>query len=90
MNINYTHIENSTGIVALIDVNSPITIGIRSDMDALPIEEECYIDYKSENKGVMHACGHDAHLTIALGICKILSKFKNHLKVNVKIIFQPG
>ncbi len=90
MNINYTPIENSTGIVALIDVNAPITIGIRSDMDALPIEEECDIDYKSENKGVMHACGHDAHLTIALGVCKILSKFKNHLKVNVKIIFQPG
>lgn len=90
MDISYKSTQNSTGIVALINVNAPITIGIRADMDALPIEEETPIDYKSENKGLMHACGHDAHLTIALGVCKILSHFKDTLKVNVKFIFQPG
>lgn len=90
MNMSYDSIKGSTGIVALVHVNSPITIGIRADMDGLPIEEKCNIDYKSENKGIIHACGHDAHLTIALGLCKILHKFKDRLKVNVKFIFQPG
>ena len=90
MNINYYEIENSTSIVALIYVNSPITVGIRADMDALPINEESFIDYKSENKNIMHACGHDAHMAIALGVCKVLSKYLNILKVNVKIIFQSG
>ncbi len=90
MNMSYNIIKDSTGIVALVNANSPITIGIRADMDGLPIEEKCNIDYKSENKGVMHACGHDAHLAIALGLCKILNKFRDRLKVNVKFIFQPG
>lgn len=90
MNVSYESINDSTGIIALINTNASLTIGIRADMDGLPIEEKCNIDYKSENEGVMHACGHDAHLTIALGLCKILCRFKNRLRVNVKFIFQPG
>lgn len=90
MNLSYDNIEDCTGIVALINVNSPITVGIRADMDALPIEEENQVDYISETKGVMHACGHDAHMAISLCLCKVLSEFKDKLKVNVKFIFQPG
>lgn len=88
-NMSYRSIKDSTEIVVLVYRNSPITIRIRADMDSLPIEEKCNIDYKSENKGVMHTCGHDTHLTIALGLCKVLNKFKDRLKVNVKFIFQP-
>lgn len=90
MNLSYDNIEDCTGIVALINVNAPITVGIRADMDALPIEEENQVDYISETKGVMHACGHDAHMAISLCLCKVLSEFKDKLKVNVKFIFQPG
>lgn len=66
MNMNYNSIKCYTGIVALITSNYPITIGIRADMDSLPIEEKCNIDYKSENKGIMHACSYDGIDAIVL------------------------
>ena len=90
INVDFYEIENSTAIAALINVNSLITVGIRADMDGLPIHEDSNIDYKSEDYNTMHACGHDAHMAIALGVCKVLKKYKNHLKVNLKFIFQPG
>lgn len=91
MNIEYTEFEKHNGVMAyIIKPENKITIGIRADMDALPINEENEITYKSKNKGVMHACGHDAHIAMLLGACKILNDMKDELHVNVKFLFQPA
>jgi amidohydrolase len=81
-----------TGITADLknDSSSKKTASIRIDMDALPIEEKNNLEYKSENNGVMHACGHDSHLAIGLGIAKVLSSLKKEIDGNVKFIFQPA
>jgi len=63
---------------------------LRGDMDALPITEKNKVPYKSRNKGVMHACGHDVHTTGVLGAALILNKLKADLKGTVRIVFQPG
>lgn len=80
-----------TGVVAILegDLDGP-TIMYRADMDALPIQEDTEIDFISENNGVMHACGHDGHMTIALGIAKILSKYRHKIAGRIKFVFQPG
>lgn len=81
-----------TGVVALIRGKKPSekVIALRADMDALPIDEANNIDYKSKNKGVMHACGHDVHTTCLLGAAKILKESENEWGGTVKLIFQPG
>ncbi len=66
------------------------TVALRADMDALPIEEQTGFPYKSRNKGVMHACGHDVHMACAIGAAVILSQLKEELNGNVKFIFQPS
>lgn len=66
------------------------TVLLRADMDALPIIEETDLDFKSCNIGVMHACGHDAHVTWMLGVAYVINKLKNDFKGTVKIIFQPS
>ena len=83
--------SNKTGVVGLLRCGQPgSTLLLRADMDALPISEENDIPYKSENTGVMHACGHDAHTAMLLVAAKILSGFKNRLKGNIKFVFQPN
>jgi amidohydrolase len=83
--------SNKTGVVGLLRCGQPgSTLLLRADMDALPISEENDIPYKSENTGVMHACGHDAHTAMLLVAAKILSGFKNQLKGNIKFVFQPN
>ena len=81
-----------TGVVGLIEGKNSAkkTIALRADMDALPIEEKNTVDYISQNKGVMHACGHDVHTTCLLGAAKILSETKDEWEGSVKLIFQPG
>ena len=80
-----------TGVVGLLKGNQPgTTVALRADMDALPIQELNDIPYKSKKKGIMHACGHDVHTTIALGVASVLSKMKNEIKGNIKFIFQPA
>ncbi|AOR24216.1 M20 metallopeptidase family protein [Clostridium taeniosporum] len=66
------------------------TIAIRADMDALPIQDMKTCKYSSKVSGKMHACGHDAHTTILLGVAKILNKHKNEFSGNVKLLFEPA
>ncbi len=83
-------IKAKTGIVGYLESKGEKTIGIRADMDALPIEEETSLPFSSKNKGYMHACGHDGHMAILLGVAKILSEVKDDLGVNLRFIFQPS
>ncbi|OKH17857.1 M20 metallopeptidase family protein [[Limnothrix rosea] IAM M-220] len=79
-----------TGIVALIEGKGKgKVLGIRADMDALPIQEENEVEYRSQHDGIMHACGHDGHVAIALGAAKYLSEHRD-FNGTVKIIFQPA
>lgn len=81
-----------TGVVGLIRGKNPgkKVIALRADMDALPITEENNVEYVSQNKGVMHACGHDVHSTCLLGAAKILNETKDEWEGTIKLIFQPG
>lgn len=83
-----------TGLVAVIRADhhseDMSCIGLRADLDALPIQEENEIEYKSQNPGVMHACGHDVHTSVLLGAAEILQQLRNELPQPVKLIFQPG
>ena len=80
-----------TGVIGVLrGAEGDKTIALRADMDALPLNEENDVPYRSKVKGVMHACGHDAHVAMLLGAAKILAKIKDELKGNVKLIFQPA
>lgn len=81
-----------TGVWAMIYGNgeSNRTIGLRADLDALPIQEANQHDYASQVPGVMHACGHDVHTSSLLGAATVLCQMKDELKGNIKLIFQPG
>ena len=80
------------GIVGLIKGKNPKSkvIALRADMDALPIVEQNNIPFKSMNSGIMHACGHDVHMTCLLGTINILNDNKNAFDGTVKFIFQPA
>lgn len=88
-NIDYT-LYAKTGIKAVIYGNGNKTIALRADMDALPINEETGRDFSSVRSGKMHACGHDAHIAVAVGALKILNKIRNELNGNVVFIFEPA
>ena len=80
-----------TGVVAVLRGRCPEPVlMLRADMDALPITEENEIDYKSQNEGVMHACGHDAHMAVLLVAAKILVQHKDALDGTIKFVFQPN
>ncbi len=82
----------TTGVVAVIEGKNPSSriVALRADMDALPIQEENNVAYRSIVDGVMHACGHDVHTTCLLGAAKILNELKNEWEGTVKLIFQLG
>ena len=92
--IGITEIESkaTTGWSALIKGKNPEkkVVALRADMDALPIIEANEVPYKSQNPGVMHACGHDAHTASLLGAAKILHEVKDQFEGTIKLIFQPG
>lgn len=82
----------TTGVTGIIEGKDPEKriIALRADLDALPITEQNEVDYKSQNNGIMHACGHDVHTTCLLGAAKILNETKDQWEGTVKLIFQPG
>jgi len=80
-----------TGVCGvLLAKNSDVTIGLRADIDALPITELLDYDFKSQNPGIMHACGHDAHMAIQLAVAKYYVTHPEKLRCNLKFIFQPA
>lgn len=77
-----------TGVVARLGEGKP-AIGIRADMDALPIQEENNVPYASQTPGVMHACGHDAHTAMLLGVAKMLNEMPDRPTGEIRLLFQP-
>ncbi|MES2800413.1 MAG: M20 family metallopeptidase [Bacteroidota bacterium] len=94
LNIEHSTGVGTTGITAIISSSThqkdQACIGLRSDLDALPIIEENEVNYKSLVPGVMHACGHDVHTAILLGVAELLNEIREQLPQPVKLIFQPG
>ena len=89
--ITVSQLIGETAIVGLIEGEyGDKTIGLRADMDALPIDEKTGASYASLVPGKMHACGHDVHTTILLGAAYILKQLQHDFKGNVKLFFQPG
>lgn len=90
-NIEFQSDIAGTGVVATIKGASVRpTIALRADMDALPIQEQNDIPYRSVNEGVMHACGHDAHTAMLLGTAFILNDLRDKFSGTIKLVFQPG
>ncbi|HLX92215.1 MAG TPA: M20 family metallopeptidase [Puia sp.] len=85
-------VRAKTGVIGIIEGKNPgkRSIALRADMDALPIQEENDVEYKSRRQGVMHACGHDVHTSILLGASRILEELKTEFEGTIKLIFQPG
>ena len=80
-----------TGVVGLLKGGKEgPCIALRADIDALPVLEESTSEYPSQNKGVMHACGHDTHMASLLGAAQILAEFRDELNGSVKFLFQPA
>ncbi|MEM3191156.1 MAG: amidohydrolase [Candidatus Parvarchaeota archaeon] len=80
-----------TGIIAdIVGKTQGKTVAVRADIDALPIKEENDVPYKSKNEGVMHACGHDAHLAMLLGLAMLLARNKDLIDGKVRLLFQPA
>jgi len=80
-----------TGVVGLLKgKDKGKTVLLRADMDALPIQEENDVPYRSRNEGIMHACGHDGHMAILLTVAKILNAHREDLSGRIKFVFQPG
>ena len=79
-----------TGVVAVLRNGPGPVLLLRADMDGLPVTEETDLAYSSQNKGVMHACGHDTHVAILMGVAEVLAGMKGQLEGSVKFIFQPA
>lgn len=79
------------GLIAIVKGKQPgPVVAWRTDMDALPINETLDVPYRSQNKGVKHACGHDGHMAVALGTVEMMTKMRDQIKGSIKFIFQPA
>lgn len=90
MGIPYEEVVGTGTIATLKGKKDHPVIGLRCDIDALPIKEVKELSYRSENDGVMHACGHDGHISMLLTAAKVLAEHKDELNCTVKLIFQPA
>ncbi|MCK6577787.1 MAG: amidohydrolase [Anaerolineae bacterium] len=88
MGVEVTTGVGKTGVVGIIGDGGPV-VGIRADMDALPILEANQVEYASKHDGVMHACGHDAHTAILLGVARMLVEMPDRPKGQIRLLFQP-
>ncbi|MEN9519604.1 MAG: hypothetical protein RLZZ381_2192 [Cyanobacteriota bacterium] len=90
--LNVKEAVGKTGVVGeLVGKGSDRrTLAIRTDMDALPIQEHLGLDFASANPGIMHACGHDVHATLGMGTAMVLSQLSDNLPGNVRFLFQPA
>lgn len=78
------------GVVGILKNGTGKTVLIRTDMDALPIEEKTGFEFSSSNKGVMHACGHDIHMSVFIGVAKLLSSYRDKWQGTVMMVAQPA
>lgn len=89
--IKVTRFEDSTAVLGVLKGGKPgKTVALRADMDALPIQELADVSYKSERDGIMHACGHDIHTAVLMGVATVLAANKEEVPGTVKFLFQPA
>lgn len=88
--IPYRKVGKTSTIATIKGKNPGKTVALRADIDALPINEDLDLDFQSKNPGVMHACGHDAHTTMAMGAAKILNESKENFDGEIRIFFQEA
>ena len=91
MGINYTEAYGQSSVVGYLGQKENVpTLGLRADMDALPIQEQVNVSFASKTPGVMHACGHDSHTAILLTVAKYLKSVEADLPCNIRLLFQPS
>lgn len=90
LGIPYVRIEHNMVVATIEGAAGGKTIGIRADMDALPMQEESSLPYVSQTPGAMHSCGHDGHTAMLLGVGRLLQEAREHLRGTVKLIFQSA
>lgn len=89
LGVSYRRVD-ATGVVAELGPPSAVVVGLRADMDGLPIEEPPGLPFRSKHDGRMHACGHDAHTAMMLGAAKLLAPLQEQLPGRVRLLFQPA